>query len=209
MELFSYFRSSAAYRVRIALNLKQIEHSIVPVNLLNSEQRGAEYMALQPQGLVPALRLADGRVISQSTAILEYLEAVFPAHPLLPADPYQAAQVRSWANLIACDIHPLDNLRVLKYLKNKLGVSDPEKDSWYQHWILEGFRALESQLVAAPYAAGAQVTLAEVYLVPQVYNALRFNTDLGEFPKIRSIYAACNELPAFQRAAPEQQVDCP
>ncbi len=209
MELFSYFRSSAAYRVRIALNLKQIEHSIVPVNLLNSEQRGAEYMALQPQGLVPALRLADGRVISQSTAILEYLEAVFPAHPLLPADPYQAAQVRSWANLIACDIHPLDNLRVLKYLKNKLGVSDPEKDSWYQHWILEGFRALESQLVAAPYAAGAQVTLAEVYLVPQVYNALRFNTDLGEFPKIRSIYAACNELPAFQQAAPEQQVDCP
>ncbi|NHN36591.1 maleylacetoacetate isomerase [Pseudomaricurvus alcaniphilus] len=209
MELFSYFRSSAAYRVRIALNLKQIEHSIVPVNLLNSEQRGAEYMALQPQGLVPALRLADGRVISQSTAILEYLEAVFPAHPLLPADPYQAAQVRSWANLIACDIHPLDNLRVLKYLKHKLGVSDPEKDSWYQHWILEGFRALESQLVAAPYAAGAQVTLAEVYLVPQVYNALRFNTDLGEFPKIRSIYAACNELPAFQQAAPEQQVDCP
>ncbi|NVK42205.1 MAG: maleylacetoacetate isomerase [Oceanospirillaceae bacterium] len=207
MELFTYFRSSAAYRVRIALNLKGIEHRLTPVNLLQGEHLGDDYRALNPQGLVPALKLDDGRLLTQSTAILEYLEAEYPDRPLLPADHYEAARVRAWSNLIACDIHPVDNLRVLKYLKGTLAISDDEKTAWYQHWIHEGFKALELQLAAEPYCHGSDVTLADLYLIPQVYNALRFELDMSAYPKIHSIWDACNALPAFDDARPENQPD--
>lgn len=207
MELFTYFRSSAAYRVRIALNLKGLEHRLVPVNLLKGEQLGADYRGLNPQGLLPTLKLDDGRLLTQSTAILEYLEAEYPDIPLLPTDHYEAARVRAWANLIACDIHPVDNLRVLKYLKGTLNVSDDEKTAWYRHWIREGFDALEPQLVAGPYCHGSQVTLADLYLIPQVYNALRFELDMTPYPRIRKIWDACNALPAFDAARPENQPD--
>ncbi len=203
MELFTYFRSSAAYRVRIALNHKNIEHSLTAVNLLSGEHRQNNYLALQPQGLVPAMKTDDGKIISQSTAILEYLEAEYPQNSLLPKNAYDAAIVRGWSNIIACDIHPIDNLRVLKYLASEFGVDDEQKTAWYRHWIIEGFSALEHQLIAAPYCFGKHITLADVYLIPQVYNALRFNID----PKIQSIYDACNRLDSFQRAKPENQAD--
>lgn len=209
MELFSYFRSSAAYRVRIGLNLKQLDYTVIPVDLLKGEQTEKAYKAVQPQGLVPALRIDGQRVISQSSAILEYLDQQYPDQPLLPADPFEAATVRGWVNTIACDIHPLDNLRVLKYLKHQLKVSEEQKKHWYHHWINEGFRALEPQLAASPYCYGAEVTLADLYLVPQVYNALRFDMSLEAFPNIMAIYRACNEREAFIRAQPEQQADAP
>nr|WP_067299096.1 maleylacetoacetate isomerase [Marinobacterium profundum] len=207
MELFTYFRSSAAYRVRLALNLKGIEHRLTPVNLLTGEQLGEAYRRLNPQGLLPALKLDSGALLTQSSAILEYLETVYPQTPLLPADPVAAAQVRAWANLIACDIHPLDNLRVLKYLKGSLNISDEDKTAWYLHWIREGFDVLEKQLVAAPFCHGAEVTLADLYLIPQVYNALRFKLDMSAYPKILSIWEACNQLDAFDAARPEKQPD--
>ena len=207
MELYTYFRSSAAYRVRIALNLKGIAHRLVAVNLLQGEHRQDSYRALQPQGLVPLLKTDGGECIGQSTAIVEYLEAQYPEPRLLPENHLDAALVRSWANIIACDIHPIDNLRVLKYLSAELQVSEQQKSAWYQHWIIEGFTALEQQVKAAPYCFGSEVTLADVYLVPQVYNARRFATDMTAFAKINAICAACNELPAFDRARPEQQAD--
>ncbi len=207
MELFTYFRSSAAYRVRIALNLKGIEHRLTPINLLAGEQRSDAYLALNAQGLLPALRLDNGQLLTQSGAILEYLESAYPDRPLLPANPCEAARVRAWANLIACEIHPLDNLRVLKYLKDTLQVSDDAKTDWYLHWIREGFDVLERQLAATPYCYGTDVTLADACLVPQVYNAQRFNLDMSAYPKIQSIYAACNHLPAFDAARPENQPD--
>ncbi|TQV78847.1 maleylacetoacetate isomerase [Exilibacterium tricleocarpae] len=209
MELYTYYRSSAAYRVRIALNLKGIAHRLVPVDLLAGEHHSDSYKAIQPQGFVPALKTERGDYISQSTAILEYLEAQYPQPPLLPADSYAAATVRSWASIIACDIHPLNNLRVLKYLTGELQVDEQQKNTWYRHWIETGFTALESQVRAAPYCFGEQVTLADVYLVPQVYNARRFDTDMTAYPKIEAICAACNGLPAFDKAKPESQADAP
>lgn len=209
MQLHTYFRSSAAYRLRIALNLKAISHELVSVNLLKAEHRSENYLKLNPQGFVPALVLDDGRVINQSTAMLEYLETEFPQHPLLPKDSYETAQVRAWVNIIACDIHPIDNLRVLKYLTATLEVSEDQKTEWYQHWIREGFKALELQLSPGPYCFGATVTLADVYLIPQVYNAKRFEVDMNQFPKIAAVYEACNQLEAFQQAAPESQADSP
>ncbi len=207
MELYSYFRSSAAYRLRIALNIKGIEHTLKPVNLLKGEHKNEAYRALQPQGLVPALQLDDGTTLGQTTAIVEYLEAEYPHTPLLPRDSVAAAVVRSWVNTIACDIHPLNNLRVLKYLVHELGVDEAQKSAWYHHWISEGFAALESQVRAAPYCFGAEVTLADIYLIPQIYNALRFNTDMTAFPKLMAIDEACNKLAAFAEARPENQPD--
>jgi len=203
MELFDYFRSSAAYRIRIALNLKSIPYTQTPVNLLTADHKSADYLALNPQGLVPTLKLDDGRLLTQSTAILEYLETAYPETPLLPADPYDAAKIRGWCNLIACDIHPVNNLRVLKYLTGTLGVSEEDKLTWYHHWIREGFDALEQQIDAAPFMAGEVITLADVYLVPQVYNALRFELDMSLYPKIMRSYDACHIKPEFTAAAPE------
>jgi maleylacetoacetate isomerase len=208
MKLYTYFRSSAAYRVRIALNLKGIKHTLTPVNLLKGDHCGSSYKGINPQGLLPTLELSNGKKISQSTAILEYLENDYPAIPLLPKDSFEAATIRSWSNIIACDIHPLDNLKVLKYLVNELNVDAEDKMTWYHHWIIEGFTALETQLLATPYCFGDRVTLADVYLIPMVYNALRFNLSMEKFPKILAIYETCNTLDAFDRAKPENQDDC-
>ena len=208
MELYTYFRSSAAYRVRIALNIKDIPHTLIAVNLLKGEHHNAYYKDISPQGLLPALKLSDGKIIYQSTAILEYLETEFTKTPLLPSNSFDVATVRGWCNIVACDIHPLDNLRVLKYLENELDVSTDEKICWYHHWLIEGFTALETQLLATPYCFGDKVTLADVYLIPMVYNTLRFNLSMEKFPKILAIYEACNKLNGFDMAKPENQLDC-
>ncbi|MGJ8687960.1 MAG: maleylacetoacetate isomerase [Gammaproteobacteria bacterium] len=205
MELYSYFRSTAAYRVRIALNLKGIEYSLISVNLLKGEQSSDEYLAVNPLGLVPALRLDDGTILSQSTAILEWLEETSPELPLLPADLLQRSRVRAMVNIIACDIHPLNNLRVLKHLVGELGVSEEEKTQWYHHWIKLGFDALEQQMVKGAYSAGDGLSMADVYLVPQVFNALRFEMEMSPYPKIMSVYKRCNELGAFIKAHPDHQ----
>lgn len=209
MELYSYFRSTAAYRVRIALNLKGIDYRLTPVNLLKDEQKSDWYLAVNPMGLVPALRLDDGTVLSQSTAILEWLEETSPELPLLPADPLQRSRIRALANIIACDIHPLNNLRVLQHLVGVLEVSEGAKKEWYHHWIQLGFGALEQQMADGAYTAGDGLSMADVYLVPQVFNALRFDMAMSPYPKIMSVYERCNELDAFIKAHPDHQQDNP
>lgn len=208
MKLYSYFRSSAAYRVRIALNLKQLDYVIQPVHLLKNEQQQESYIALNPSQLVPSLIDQDQSFI-QSLNILEYLEERYPSLPLLPTDLVERANVRAFSQTIACDIHPLDNLRVLKYLKHELAVNDEQKNQWYQHWIIEGFKSLEMQLKDSngQFCFGTQATFADCCLIPQVYNAKRFNVDLSDFPKIQSIDQHCLSLPAFLKATPEQQPD--
>ena len=212
IKLYTYWRSSAAYRVRIALNLKGIAYEPVAVSLKpgDDEHRKDAYRAVNPQMLVPFFD--DGTVaIGQSMAILEYLEEAWPETPLLPTPARLRGEVRAFSNAIACDIHPLNNLRVLKYLADEFGVSDGQKNDWYAHWIAEGFRACEQMSVRyahdGPYAFGAHVTLADVLLVPQMYNARRFKVPLGEFPRLVAVADACNELPAFIDAAPENQPD--
>lgn len=207
MKLYSYYRSSAAYRVRIALNLKQIEHRIESVNLLKKEHQSADYLTKQPQGLVPCLETDEGQFLAQSGAILSYLDSMYPSSKLLPPDPFQAAKIQSFADMIACDIHPICNLRILNYLTKDLNVDNEQKLVWYQHWIVLGFEALESMLERTTYCFGEQVTLADVYLIPQIYNALRFKVDMAYFPKIISIFQNCNQLDAFIQAMPENQQD--
>ncbi|MEI4551910.1 maleylacetoacetate isomerase [Pseudoalteromonas spongiae] len=206
MKLYTYFRSSAAYRVRIALNLKALDHEMVPVNLLKSEQQSDDYLNVNPQGLLPALETEKG-MLGQSLAILEYLDEIHPQTPLLPNDPWQKAQVRSFAYAIACDIHPIDNLRVLKYLTGELNVTEEQKTAWYLHWIEIGFEKLEKQIGATDFCCGDTPSLADVCLVPQVFNALRFGLDMAQFPKINAIYQRCNSIQAFIDAAPENQLD--
>lgn len=208
MELYSYWRSTAAYRVRIALNLKNAEYLIRPVNLLADGHESADYRKINPQGLVPAL-VTDGRVLIQSTAITEYLEEQIPKPPLLPRDPHQRAAVRGMCQLIACDIHPLNNLRVLNYLQAGICCSDIAVNEWYRHWIGKGFHALETLLAnhRGDYCIGESITMADVFLVPQVYNAVRFDCDLQPFPNIREIADRLLEQPAFEQAVPEQQPD--
>ncbi len=210
MKLYGYFRSSAAYRVRIALNLKGLQAEQASIHLQRGEQRLSGYLELQRQGLVPALIDGDA-VLGQSLAILEYLEERYPDVPLLPEDPVARARVRQIALLVACDIHPLNNLRVLDYLDSHFGLGAAERGRWYQHWIAHGFTALEAMLADNPatglFCHGERPTLADVCLVPQVYNARRFDCDLDPFPIIRSITEACEKLPAFAEAAPERQPD--
>jgi maleylacetoacetate isomerase len=204
--LYSYWRSTAAYRVRIALNLKGIEHSIMPVNLVAAEHRSAEYAERNPQMLVPFLE--DGDLgVSQSQAIIEYLDERYGGPRLYPQDAESRARVRAFTEAIACDIHPLNNLRVLKYLKGPLGQDEIAVQNWYAHWIQEGFRGLERLAGDGPCVFGDEVTAAEVFLVPQMYNAWRFNVDVSAFPKLRRIDAHCRRLDAFADAAPEQQID--
>ncbi|MBT7950740.1 MAG: maleylacetoacetate isomerase [Gammaproteobacteria bacterium] len=212
MKLYSYWRSSAAYRVRIALNLKGLEHEIVPVNMLKDggEQLGDAYKQINPQGLVPTL--VDGDItLTQSLAILEYLEEQYSRVNLLPGNIGDRARVRQFAQLTACDIHPLNNLRVLKYLKQGLNIADDAKDAWYRHWIMLGFEAFENSLVKAkstgPYCLGAEVTLADLCLIPQMYNAHRFDVPLEAYPTLCAIEQACLELDAFKQASPEKQID--
>ena len=211
-KLYTYWRSSAAYRVRIALNLKGIDYEPVAISLKpgDDEHRKDEYRAINPQMLVPFFD--DGKVaIGQSMAILEYLEEAHPATLLLPASEPLRSRVRAFCNAIACDIHPLNNLRVLNYLASELGASDSQKNDWYAHWIAEGFRACEEMSVRhahdGPYAFGKDVTLADALLVPQMYNARRFDVPLDEYPRLVAVTDACNELKAFIDAAPENQPD--
>lgn len=213
MKLYTYFRSSAAYRVRIALNLKGLQYEAVPVHLLRGggEQLQAAYRTVNPAALLPSLEIDDGATLTQSMAIIEYLDETHPAMPLLPADPLGRARVRALALTVACDIHPLGNLRVLKYLVHELKVNDDAKAAWSRHWISEGFAALEAMLANSPstgrYCHGDTPTLADCCLVPQVFNALRFELDMTRFPTIARIHAACSELDAFSDAHPSKQPD--
>lgn len=211
MKLYGYFRSSAAYRVRIALNLKGLtaEHCAIHLVKNGGEQHSAAYRLLHPSALVPALQEDDAFILTQSISILEYLEEKFSQVALLPEDLQQRALIRAFCQSIACDIHPLNNLRVLQYLSNTLQVSDEQKSAWYQHWVAVGFHSLEAQLQHSngQFCFGQQASFADCCLIPQVYNALRFNIDLSTFPKIQSIYTHCNRLTEFQNAAPEAQSD--
>ena len=208
LKLYSYFRSSAAYRGRIALNLKGLSYEIIPVHLTRGggEQRRPEYRDINPQKRVPALAVS-GEVLTQSLAIIEYLDETQREPPLLPADPLVRAKVRGVAQAIACDIHPLNNLIVLQYLKRTLGQEQATIDEWYAHWIVEGFEAVEAMIRPGPYAFGAQVTLADVCIVPQVANARRYKVPLERFPRIAGVDAACQKLAAFERARPDNQPD--
>lgn len=209
MKLYSFFRSSAAYRVRIALNLKGVAYETIGIHLTKEggRNRSPEYRAVNPQMRVPALALPGGEVLIQSLAIIDYLDEVYPDPPLLPADPIARAHVRAFAQVIACDIHPLNNTGPLRFLKNQLKHEQAEIDVWYAHWITTGFEALEALIGPGPYTFGPQVTLADLCLVPQVANARRFKVPLDRFPKIVAADAACQLLPAFDKARPENQPD--
>ncbi|MGH8273939.1 MAG: maleylacetoacetate isomerase [Gammaproteobacteria bacterium] len=210
MELYGYWRSSAAYRVRIALNLKGLEAQHHFVNLREDEQKSESYRCLNALGRVPTL-VDDGQVLTQSLAILEYLEERYPEPSLLPADAIGRARVRALAQVVTCDMHPVNNLSILKYLENELNVDSNVKLAWYRHWIAEGFTALEAMLATdsqtGRYCCGDTPGMADLCLVPQVYNARRFDCDLALYPTIVRIDAACAELDAFKRAAPEAQPD--
>lgn len=212
MKLYSYFRSSAAYRVRIALNLKGLDADIIPVHLLKDggQHHKPDYLALNPSALVPTL--VDGDfALGQSMAILEYLEETRPQPALLPADAQGRARVRAIAQLIACDIHPLNNLRVLRYLKHNLNVDDAARDEWYRHWVDLGLSAIEAMLADNPdtgtFCHGDSPTFADVLLVPQVANARRLDCDLSAMPNVVRIDAECMSLDAFNKAAPANQPD--
>jgi maleylacetoacetate isomerase len=209
VKLYSYFRSSAAYRLRIALNLKGLDYQYVEVNLLQGEQKSEEYLARNPQGLVPAMELPGGDTVGQSVALLEWLEESHPQPQLLPADPIERARVRSVVNIIACDIHPICNIAVTNYLKERHDAQRDDIIAWYQHWMHRGFQAAEQVLSKndSRYCFAEQPCMADVCLVPQVYNARRFNIPLQAFPNIERVVHNCNQLAAFQDAAPEQQPD--
>lgn len=211
MKLYTLFRSSAAFRVRIALNLKRIDYESIPIALLKNEHRAADYLALNPQGLIPALAV-DDVVLSQSLAIIEYLDETHPQPALLPSEPIARARVRSMALAIACDIHPLNNLRVLNYLRGELGHDDEAVETWYRHWVAEGFRGLEALArvhSSGRYLFGDTVSMADVFLVPQMYNARRFDTDLTPYPTLVTVCNHLETLPAFAAARPEAQPDAP
>lgn len=210
MKLYDYFRSSAAYRVRVTLNLKGLTYDSLPVNLLKGEESSKEYCAVNPQGLVPSLVHGQETLI-QSLAICEYLEETHPTPAVLPGNALTRSRIRALSQTIACDIHPVNNIRILKYLTNELGVSEEQKLAWYRHWINEGFTAIESMLVTSEqtgdFCHGDSPTLADICLVPQVYNARRFEMDLTPYPTISQIDCRCNEYPAFVLARPDKQPD--
>ena len=209
MILYGYALSSASFRVRIALALKNIPYTSVIKNLRVGEHRLTEYLSVNTQGFVPAIQTDDGNVLTQSLAIMEYLDEKHPDPPLLPRDAIGRARVRALSQTITSDVHPLNNLRVLRYLEDKLTLDKATRDAWYRHWVELGFEALERSLVRDPatgrFCHGDSVTMADLCLVPQVFNARRFSVDLLAYPRIVAIDAACRELPAFQVAAPEQQ----
>ncbi len=212
MTLYGYFRSSTSYRTRIAMNLKGLDYDYIAVNLAQDEQLKSEFLALNPQGLVPVLQ-ADDLLLFQSPAILEWLEEVYPKNPLLPKDAAGRMQVRALSAMIGCDIHPLNNRRVLQYLRNELSVDEAEVIKWCNRWISEGFAALEKRLVAdktrGKFCYGDSPTFADCYLIPQVSSARRFEVDLNPYPNIVQIDAHCRTLKAFADADPMQQPDAP
>jgi maleylacetoacetate isomerase len=200
--LFDYWRSSASYRVRIALNLKGVAYETVDTSLLDGAQKAPDYVARNPQGFVPMLSI-DGHDLTQSLAIIDYLDAQYPEPPMVSREPLERATTLAQAMVVAADIHPVNNLRILKYLKNELGQDQEAVDRWYRHWIAEGFAALEAMAPESGLFGGNRPNLADICLVPQMYNARRFATDLSAFPRLVRIDAACNEMAAFQNAAPE------
>ncbi|MCW8469819.1 maleylacetoacetate isomerase [Fluoribacter gormanii] len=210
MRLYDYFRSTACYRVRIALNLKNIPYEQVNIHLVNhgGEQHSAEYKAVNPQELVPSLEI-NGQAISQSLAIIDYLDETYPKPALLPQNPWDKATVRSLALIVACDMHPLNNLRVLNRLKEQFQASETQVTEWYHHWLKAGFDALEAKLShikrSQPFCFGDAVTLADLCLIPQVYNAHRFHFAMDNYPLINEINAHCLALEPFQKAVPEVQ----
>ena len=210
MELYTYFRSSAAFRVRIALNLKGLPYTAHTVHLRKGEQRAPGYLAINPQGLLPTL-VIDGQHLAQSLAILEYLEERHPEPALLPDDALERARVRVLADLVACEIHPLNNLRTLEYLRTHLGQDEAGVARWYRHWIADGLEKLEAVLVrdggTGSYCHGDRPTIADCCLVPQIFNARRFDSDLSPYPTAMRIFEACMKLDAFQRAQPSAQPD--
>lgn len=211
LKLYDYFRSTASFRVRIALNLKGLTYDDIPVHLVNNggEQHSASYKELNPHCLVPTL-IDDKKVLTQSLAIIEYLNEVHPEPDLLPDDAFTKAQVRSFALSIAADLHPLNNLRVLNYLKNELHITDEQKTEWYQHWVKLTFTGLEAQLTtqafAGKYCFGNQITIADICLVPQMFNAHRFNCDVSNYPTLVRINDECRQLDAFANAWPKEPV---
>ncbi len=209
MRLYSYFRSSAAYRVRIALNVKGVDYETVTVDLPASAHRTAEFRAVNPQATIPTLD-DGGTILWQSLAIIEYLDTRFPEPRLIPHEPVARARVQALAQLIACETHPLNNLRVLKYLRGELKLDDAAVGKWYSHWVAEAFGPLETLVgrwSGGRYCFGDSLSLADVYLVPQMYNARRFNCDVTPYPALVRIVAGLEQEPAFARAAPERQPD--
>ncbi|MBO0753970.1 MAG: maleylacetoacetate isomerase [Bradyrhizobiaceae bacterium] len=207
VKLYSYFRSSAAFRTRIALNLKGLPYDTVPVHLGGGEHLRPQFAAVNPQKRVPALALDNGEMLLQSLAIVEYLDEVHPDPPLLPKDAVERAKVRAVAQIISCDIHPLNNSGTLNYLRGTVKVDEATLNDWYRHWITVGFEAVEALIRPAPYAFGSAVTIADLCIVPQVFNAHRFKVPLDRFPAIVAAAAAASALPAFDAARPERQPD--
>ena len=210
MKLYTYFRSSAAFRVRIALNLKGLAYEPAFVHLAKGEHHKPEYSALNPQALVPTLE-DGGRLLTQSLAIIEYLEETHPQPPLLPKDAFARARARSLAFLVACEIHPLNNLRTLTHLKKGLGQSEEQVNAWYRHWIADGMAKLESAMAKTPgtgkYSQGDAPGIADCCLVPQVFNAQRYKCDLAPYPTVMRVFDACMRLESFDRAQPGKQAD--
>jgi maleylpyruvate isomerase len=209
MKLYNYFRSSASFRVRIALNLKGLDYDYLPVHIARGEHKTGPFSAISPDMLVPLLE-DDGERFTQSMAIIEYLDEIHPEPALLPRDPAGRAHVRALAQSVACEIHPLNNLRVLKYLVRELKVGDEAKNTWYRHWVREGMLAFERQLAQRPaslYCWGDTPTLADCCLVPQVFNAKRYQSDLAAYPQTMRVFEACMQLEAFDRAQPSKQPD--
>jgi len=209
MKLYNYFRSSASYRVRIALNLKGLRYDYVPVHLVRGEHRSDDFTQKSPDRVVPVLERDDGQTLAESMAIIEYLDETHPEPALLPADPLGRARVRALAESVACEIHPLNNLRVLKYLVRDLKIGDDAKNAWYRHWVREGLVAFERQLGRLPastFCYGEKPTLADCCLVPQIFNGRRFDCDFSGLPRTMAVYEACMKLDAFDSTQPSR---CP
>lgn len=207
MKLYSFFRSSASYRVRIGLSLKGLPYETVPISLPGNAHRGDTFRTVNPQRRVPALQLSDGNTLVQSLAILEYLEEVYPQNPILPKDPLERAKVRAVSQIVSCDIHPLNNSGTQALLKSQFGADDAALKKWMTIWIHEGFDAIDRLLEPGPFAFGDQITMADICIVPQVYNARRFHIPLSDFPRVIAVEASARQHPAFAQAAPEMQPD--
>ncbi len=211
MKLYTFFRGSSPFRLRIALNLKGLPYEAIPVHLGKGEHRKPQFGAINPQQLLPALVLDDGHVLNQSLAIIEYLDEVHPNPPLIPKEPKARARVRSLSLLVACEIHPLNNARTLAYLRKQMGQNEEQVNTWYRHWVADGLAKLEAEMTRGPgagkFSHGDAPTMADCCLVPQIFNAQRFNCDLAPYPTLMRVYAECMKLEAFDRAQPSKQPD--